>query len=1316
MDSPPESLSSDPAKAPEPAESEQTQDCPLRCSAGELSPDSRVQRAESPTFSCISVKSDRSMEQPFQFSKGDRTEDPKVQRAQSPVLSCLSMKSDRSMEQPFQFSEGDRTEDPKVRRAESPTLSCLSVQSDRSMEQPFQFSGGFVAEPSESLVSNNIHTTECVDYRTQDTDTRQNEQLQTAQEAVKAKMKTRFQIISEVIAKQGDQTLLNNIYTELYITEGESEGVNTEHEVRQIETASRTQITHDTAINCNDIFKPLPGQEKHIKTVLTMGIAGIGKTVFVQKFILDWAEGKANQDVHFIFALPFRELNLLKLKQFSLMELIHYYHPELDKVESIEQDEVKVLFIFDGLDECRLPLDFQNNERWCDITESTSVDVLLTNLIKGNLLPSALLWITTRPAAANQIPPECIHQVTEVRGFNDTQKEEYFRKRVSDEKTADRIIAHIKSSRSLYIMCHIPVFCWISATVMEATLNEEDSGEIPKTLTDMYTHFLLLQTTLKNQKYQVRKETTPQGLLQSDREMIMKLGELAFQHLKDGNLIFYEEDLRKVGIDVSAASVHSGLCTEIFKEESFSEMYRGRVFSFIHLSIQEYLAALYVFVSYRTSKTNLLDQSPTEKANRRSEETSLFNLHRMAVDQASQSQSGHLDLFLRFLLGLSLDSNQILLQGLTETGSIIGTVSPVFRSLQSQPQSTSKSTQKTLQYIKENIKKNLSAERTINLFHCLNELNDNTLVKEVEGFLSSGGIDRSKLTPTQLSALVFVLLKSEEDLDEFDFGKYKRSESGFLRMLPVVKFSRKALLQQCNLTEKCCDVLASALSSNPSHLRELQLSENHLKDSGVELLSAGLRNPHCRLEILGLQGCKLTEKCCDALASALSSNSSHLRELHLSENHLQDSGVELLSAGLRNPHCRLEILGLQGCKLTEKCCDALASALSSNPSHLRELDLSNNHLQDSGVELLSARLRNPHCRLEILRMQRCKLTEKCCDVLASALSSNPSHLRELQLSDNDLQDSGVELLSAGLRNPHCRLEILGLQRCKLTEKCCDALASALSSNPSHMRKLYLSENHLQDSGVNQLSAGLRNPHCRLEILRLRGCELTEKCCDALASALSSNSSHLRELDLSDNDLQDSGVKLLSAGLRNPHCRLEILRLWLCKLTEKCCDVLASALSSNPSHLKELHLSNNDLKDSGVKLLCAGLRNPHCRLEILRMQRCKLTEKCCDVLASALSSIPSHLKELDLSFNDLKDSGVELLSDGLRNPHCKLEKLSLCKCGVTETGCAHLASAVCSNPSHLRELNLRANDLQGGEEKLFSAIQNDPGCNLSVLLE
>ncbi|XP_064176341.1 protein NLRC3-like [Anguilla rostrata] len=471
------------------------------------------------------------------------------------------------------------------------------------------------------------------------------ESIKRAQQALKTHLKRKFECIFEGLAKQDHPTLLNEIYTELYIAEGGSVGVNNEHEVRQIETASKRQTTQETAILCNDIFKPLPGQKKTIRTVLTKGIAGIGKTVSVQKFILDWAEGKANQDIDFIFTLPFRDLNLKKEKAFSLMQLLQHYFPQLKEIKSIEGDEVKVVFIFDGLDECRLPLDFQSNEICCDITESSSVDVLLTNLITGNLLPTALLWITSRPAAANQIPPECVHQVTEVRGFNDPQKEEYFRKRIRDQNQASRIISHIKSSRSLYIMCHIPVFCWISATVLETMLGKVFNRKMPKTLTEMYTHFLLIQTNVKNEKYYDTGETNPK---MSDTEIILKLGQLAFRQLEKGNLIFYEEDLRESAIDVSEASVYSGVCTEVFKEEC--GLYQEKVYCFVHLSIQEYLAALFVFHSCVNENRNVLR---AEESKPHSDRVQLSELHRSAVDQALESKNGHLDLFLRFLLGLS---------------------------------------------------------------------------------------------------------------------------------------------------------------------------------------------------------------------------------------------------------------------------------------------------------------------------------------------------------------------------------------------------------------------------------------------------------------------------------------------------------------------------------------------------------------------------------------------------------------------------------------------------------------------------------------
>ncbi|XP_073721875.1 protein NLRC3-like [Misgurnus anguillicaudatus] len=762
----------------------------------------------------------------------------------------------------------------------------------------------------------------------------------------RSNLRKKFECLYEVTSNKRNPTLLNEIYTELYITESESGEISNEHEVRQIETQSRRTTTEETPIKCNDIFKPLPEQYKHIRSVLTKGVAGIGKTVSVQKFILDWAEEKENQDVHLIFPLPFREINLMKNKTLSLLDLLHLFFPQTKEME-IFSDKYKVLFIFDGLDECRLSLDFHSSVRLCDVSESTSVDVMLTNLIKGNLFPSALIWITSRPAAADLIPSECVDRVTEVRGFTDPQKEEYFKKRISDKSLSDQIISHLKSSRSLYIMCHIPVFCWISVTVLERMLSEAERREIPKTLTQMYTHFLIIQTNIKHQKDYEKK----------DEDMIFKLGKLAFEQLEKGNLIFYDEDLRECDIDVAEASVYSGLCTQIFREEF--GLYQGKVYCFVHLSIQEHLAALYAHISFTNNNTNVFDQStkPGQSKilgnfkHKSSEEDSLFELHQRAVDESLESKNGHLNLFLRFLLGLSLESNQILLQDLL-----------------TQMRRCSYKKEETVEYIKQKMTENLSPEKSINLIHCLNELGDDSLLQEIQHYVKSRSVGETKLSSSQWAALVFVLLTSEKHLDELDLnpfiGDKNTADEVLVRLQLVIKETKKLQLSDCNITDEDCVALTSALRSNPSHLRELNLFVNNLTDSGVKLISDVLKNPDCKLKILNLSQCKITDEGCVALTSALRSNPSHLTHLDLSANNLTDSGVKLISDVLKNPDCKLEKLELWRCNITDEGCIALTSALRSNPSHLTHLDLSYNNLTDSGVKLISDLKDDPHYKLQ----------------------------------------------------------------------------------------------------------------------------------------------------------------------------------------------------------------------------------------------------------------------------------------------------------------------------------------------------------------
>ncbi|XP_052446132.1 protein NLRC3-like [Carassius gibelio] len=801
----------------------------------------------------VSVKSERSKDNDIPDLSEKKTSIKSV-RSDSHVSSSVSVKSDRSKEEPLNFSEETtsrtkrlqyETLDPGLhshRNHNNFTDSLLQIFQDLEskiitflkkelekfkkilQKENLQY---FVKDFNENRCSMKEAALDLTLYFLREM--KQDEAADTLEDnlvfihQLKCSLKKKYQCVFEGIAKEGDSTLLKNIYTDLYITQGCSEQVNTEHEVRQIEVASRRHESQEIQVECKHLFEA-PEQDKQIRTVLTKGVAGIGKSVSVQKFVLDWAEGKENQDISFIFPLPFREMNLKKQEKLSLMDLITQFFPETKGLNLTRRNQFKVLFILDGLDECRFPVNFKDNETWSDVSSPASLDVLLTNLIKGNLIPSALIWITSRPAAASKIPPDCIDRLTEIRGFNDAQKEEYFRKRFTDENQAKEIIDHVKQSKSLFIMCHIPVFCWISATVLQnilekkrnnvvknnqaddvsKTLQESNTEDTPKTLTQMYTHFLRFQIQQSRRKYD--GEYTPD--VSWDKDAIFSLGKLAFDQLERNNVIFYDTDLEASGIDVYKASVYSGMCTQIFKEETGITL--GTMYCFVHLSIQEFIAALYAHLFLDRKKKYVFDQDSTEQENKSENMIDLLktavdkvlesggvylghflhfllglslqskknmtDLLKTAVDKALESDNGHLDLFLRFLLGLSLQSNQRLLQGLL-----------------TQQDRNEQSKKEIVQYIKQKLESNLSPERSINLFYCLNELNDQTLVKEIQTHLSKGSLSSADLSPAQWSALVFVLLTSEEELEEFELQKFKKSDECLIRLSAVIKTSKRSL-------------------------------------------------------------------------------------------------------------------------------------------------------------------------------------------------------------------------------------------------------------------------------------------------------------------------------------------------------------------------------------------------------------------------------------------------------------------------------------------------------------------------------------------
>ncbi|XP_064421335.1 NACHT, LRR and PYD domains-containing protein 3-like [Latimeria chalumnae] len=838
--------------------------------------------------------------------------------------------------------------------------------------------------------------------------------------------------------KQEEVTLMD-LYTELMVvdTRFESTWSENRHEVLnrgEFHAKILKEKVHKTHERIRDyqIFRRSYETNEFPLTIVISGVPGIGKTTLVQKLLCDWAAGEHHQRFAFIFLFKFRDLNHWR-EPTSLAELIVKHHPclnDLDSLRKVLRKPENLLFIFDGLDESRTSINFKDKplQTYSNPEYFTTISNIVTSLMGQEALKGCSVVITSRPTALESANIKAVERCTEIIGFLAEQRKIYFKQFFSDERVSIEAFEYVRQNDILYTMCFNPSYCWILCSVLKSYFTKENKcQQRPKTISQLFADFIC--NILTNHK----RDTD------SPRDILTSISKLALYGVCNKCLVFDERDMDSFRIHSSPFL--SGFMKEIMqKEESFNRL----VFTYLHLTVQEFLAALFPLLDTTADVTELLNK-------------------------ADSYEDGRFEILLCFLSGLCHTGTR---DKFTE---ILGLLSV-------------ESICKVIDWLKTKAERELqqvNKRALLNTLHCLYETQNTTLIRSTVGNQKSLNLTKLNLNPVDCYVLSYILTCCTE-IESLDLPESQLGEEEFSKLKPGLNKCKRIRLQRCNLTAGCCEDLSSILSTN-SLLTELNLTLNELGDSGVKRLSVGLRDPNCKLQKLVLVQCGLTASCCEDLSSILSTNSSlmelnlgrnRLTELDLEGNNLGDSGVKCLSAGLRDPNCKLQKLLLRGCDLTAGCCRDFSSILSTNSS-LMELDLRQNKLGDSGVKHLSTGLRDPNCKLQKLVLVQCDLTAGCCEDLSSVLSTNSS-LTELDLSYNNLGDSGVKHLSTGLRDPKCELQKLELMRCDLTAGCCKDLSSILSTNSS-LTELNLDGNYnLGDSGVKHLSAGLMDPNFSIE--------------------------------------------------------------------------------------------------------------------------------------------------------------------------------------------------------------------------------------------
>ncbi|XP_075049018.1 NACHT, LRR and PYD domains-containing protein 12-like [Mixophyes fleayi] len=529
-------------------------------------------------------------------------------------------------------------------------------------------------------------------------------------------------------------------------------------------------------IALNKLFRWSCQKQCEPSVVMVSGVPGIGKTTLMQKFVYDWVTGKLYQRFSFVFFFKFRELN--RLDKVSLETMILQQYPYLQvQLENILQDPEKLLFIFDGLDESIHSIDFSSdhldiNPQW---TECSSV--IVVRLVRKSLLKGCSVLITSRPTKLTSTDSGAFQRITEIMGFFPKERQMYFDIFFQNKELSEKAFHYVRENDTLYTFCYIPSYCWIICTVLsmcfkgQPSNSEQLMSSLPKTVTQLFVTFVA--NILSNHNQDKR----------GARELMTSIGWMAEHGVMNHIIVFDERDLGSFNVDTS-----SHLLSSFMME---SDQPPNVTFSFLHLTLQEFLAALVHYLDYSPEKL----QSSLNKE--------LYT-------------DGRAEIVLRFLCGFLDISTRSILRCLGEfsTKSLKDVTSWL---------------QKSLVCVQKD--ENVDMGKFLNIFAYLFESQNRSLVKECLGSnrnLTFKSV--SHLTPVDSTVLAFVL-KSCVQTNKLDLDNCKIQTECWQGLAPVLHTIKQINLTGTDLKDSNIHVIASALIHCKCRIQHLMKEDNDDKSN-----------------------------------------------------------------------------------------------------------------------------------------------------------------------------------------------------------------------------------------------------------------------------------------------------------------------------------------------------------------------------------------------------------------------------------------------------------------------------------------------------